>query len=197
MRKERAHFNWSARLAGTTTRLGFVIVALTSWSGRRGASLDVTVIRSAAAAAHVFSQRTQKTRTHRPAAPLVSSPSVMLSPPPLSSVVEVCNSVWYSLSWSRGFTDRPGLARVYVYVCLRDGGVVHTGTHRTQPTVVVVVASSWNACRMEFSPTDRAHFNRITTVFTIALLCVYTHIIICIHAYYCNMQRACATRTDE
>jgi hypothetical protein len=28
MRKERARFNWSARLAGTTTRLGFVIVGL-------------------------------------------------------------------------------------------------------------------------------------------------------------------------
>lgn len=96
MRKERARFNWSARLAGTTTRLGFVIVGpmLCGVVGG-GALLDVTVIRSAAA--HVFPHRTQKTRTYR-ATPLVTSPSVSLSPPPQSSVVEVYNSVWYSLS---------------------------------------------------------------------------------------------------
>lgn len=80
MRKERAHFNWSARPAGTTTRLGFVIVALTLWSGRRGASLDVTVIRSAAAAAHVFSHRTQKTRTHRPTSFLTIGHAISAAP---------------------------------------------------------------------------------------------------------------------
>jgi len=63
MRKERARFNWSARLAGTTTRLGFVIVGPVKRRDGGGASLDVTVIRSAAAA-HVFPHRTQKTRSH-------------------------------------------------------------------------------------------------------------------------------------
>jgi len=89
---------------------------LSDWccGGVGGVSLDVTVIRSAAA--HVFPHRTQKTRTHRRRTTSPLTGGRVLRRPCL-----VYNSVWYSLSWSRRYRQ------TCVCVCLR--GVVHTGTH--------------------------------------------------------------------